>query len=256
MPLVWSTQVMCSATWVVFNCYEVVKQKWYQTAIFKIIVFVVMIAITVATGGAGAIGLLGTAGSVGASLGFTGLMAVIVGAVANALAAMILMAIISKLSVAVFGAKLGALIATIASVMAMTVGAGMMSGQSLAASWGNLMSAQNLIGLTSSVGKGVAGYIQAGAMEWMQKTEDLMNEYEKASAAIQKQYIEEFGIGKFAFDPLGLTDVVNVGKDSVGETPQMFLDRTLMTGSDIAGLSLDMISGFANMTLAPATTGS
>lgn len=245
--LVDTTQMLLSSTYLVFNCYEVVKQKWYQTGIFKIFVFVVMIAITVATGGAGAIGLLGTAGSVGASLGFTGLMATIVGAVANALAAMILMQIIGTVSVAVFGAKIGAIIATVASVMAMSVGAGMMSGQTLAQSWGSLMSAQNIIGMTSSVGNGISGYMQASAMEWQGKTQQLMAEYEKASAAIRQKYLDEFGYGRFAFDPTLLTDPSGMNSVTM-EPPAMFLDRTLMTGSDVAEMSLDMLSNFAKYT--------
>jgi hypothetical protein len=250
MPLVWSTQVMCSSTYLVFNCYEVVKQKWYETGIFKIVVFAVMIAITVATGGAGAIGLLGTAGSVGASLGFTGLMATIVGAVANALAAMILMQIISWASVKIFGAKLGMIIATIASVAAMTVGTSMMNGMSFSAAWGNMMSAANLLKLTNSAIGAVGGYIQASTAEIMQKTADMMNEHEKAMNDVQKQYIETFGLGAFWFDPNQLTDN-NPG--GTVEMPQSFLDRTLMTGSDIADMSMNMISDFASLTLEPKT---
>jgi hypothetical protein len=246
MPLVWSTQVMCSSTWLVFNCYEVVKQKWYQTGIFKIFVFVVMIAITVATGGAGAIGLLGTAGSVGASLGFTGLMATIVGAVANALAAMILMQIISWASVKIFGAKIGMIIATIASVAAMSIGTSMMNGMSMSAAWGNMMSATNLLNLTSSVGKGVAGYMQASAMEWSGKTEELQAEHEKAMKSLQQQWIDQFGLGAFAFDANLLT---NNNPDGLSELPEGFLQRTLMTGSDIADMSMGMLTDFADLTL-------
>jgi hypothetical protein len=214
------------------------------------VVFAVMIAITVATGGAGAIGLLGTAGSVGASLGFTGLMATIVGAVANALAAMILMQIISWASVKIFGAKLGMIIATIASVAAMTVGTSMMNGMSFSAAWGNMMSAANLLKLTNSAIGAVGGYIQASTAEIMQKTADMMNEHEKAMNDVQKQYIETFGLGAFWFDPNQLTDN-NPG--GTVEMPQSFLDRTLMTGSDIADMSMNMISDFASLTLEPKT---
>jgi hypothetical protein len=181
-------------------------------------------------------------------------MAVIVGAVANALAAMILVNLLGKVSVAVFGAKFGMIIAQVAGVMAMAVGGGMMSGQTLATSWGNLMSAGNILTMTSSVGNGVAGYVQSSAMEWQAKTAALTNEYEKAAKSIQDQWIKEFGLGKFAFDPMGLTN--NVGMNSVGETPSMFLDRTLMCGSDVAGMSLDMLSNFAKYTTDVSTIAS
>jgi uncharacterized protein (DUF2062 family) len=205
-----------------------------------------MIALTVATGGAGAIGLLGTAGSVGASLGFTGLMATIVGAIANAIAAMIVMQLISFVSIRVFGAKLGAIIATVASVAAMTVGASMMNGMSLSAAWGNMMSATNLLKLTNAAIGGMGDYIQASTAELLAQTQKVTEDYEKASKDIQQQYIDTFGLGKFWFDPNQLT---NNNPGGLVEAPQSFLDRTLMTGSDIADMSLNMVSDFASMTL-------
>lgn len=254
LSLIDSTQMMTSAAYLVFNCYEVVKQKWYQTWAFKIFIFIVIIAISVAFPPAGGLtGLLGSAAGVGTALGFTGLMATIVGAIANAIAAMILMTVISKVSVAVFGAKLGAIIATIASAVAMSFGAPMMNGASMAQAWGNMMSAVNLLQLTSAVGNGVAKYLAASTMELQLQTQQIMEQYKSDSAAITRQWFEQFGYGNFAFDPNQLT---NNNPDGLTELPQMFLDRTLMTGSDIAELSLDMISEFANMTLTPNTMGS
>jgi hypothetical protein len=252
MSLVDSTQVMLSATYMVFNCYEVVKQPWYATTFFKVIIFIAMVAITVATMGAAAPGLLGAAGAVGASLGFTGLMATIVGAIANALAAMILTQMISYVSIKAFGPKIGAIIATVASVAAVTMGSSMMSGQSMTTAWSSLMSASNIINMTNAVGRGIAGYMQASAAEWAGKTQELQTEYEAATKKLQQQWIDEFGLGTFVFDPNMLT---SNNPDGLTELPQSFLDRTLLTGSDIADMTNGMLSDFASLTLDMNTIG-
>ena len=246
MSLIDSTQMMTAGTYLVFNSYEVVKQKWYQSTLFQIFIFVVMIVITVATMGAAAPGLLGAAGAIGATLGFTGMMATIVGAVVNALAAMILMQFLTAFGTVVFGAKIGAIIATVASVVAMSFGSSLMSGMSMATAWGNLMSVVNILQITSAVGNGIAGYINASVADLQGKSADMMAEYEKATAKIQKMWIDEFGKGDFHFDPNILTNNSMFG---ISELPQSFLERTLMTGSDIADMTNGMLSDFASLTL-------
>jgi hypothetical protein len=47
LPLVSQNQVCLESTLLVFNCFEVVKQKWYQTWIFKLVLVVVSIGIGV-----------------------------------------------------------------------------------------------------------------------------------------------------------------------------------------------------------------
>jgi hypothetical protein len=248
MSLVASTQVATACTYVVFNCYQVVKTKWYQTTIFKILVFVAIIVVTVMTAGVGSagFGILGANVAIGMALGFTGLIAAIVGAVVNAIAAMILLKLISFASVELFGDKIGTLIAAIVSIVVMQVSTSLMNGASLASSWGNLMSASNIIGMTSAVGNGVAGYIQASAMGIQEKTQDLINDYNQESKDISQLFQQNIGYGRGYIDPMNLTD------SSVGnfiESEKIFLSRTLMTGSDIANMTLDMLTNFADYTL-------
>jgi hypothetical protein len=256
MSLVESTQMAIASNYLVLNSYQVVKQKWYQTGFFKIVVVVVIIAITVATAGTGtapAVGILGSAASVGAALGFTGLMATIVGAVANAIAAMILTQLLTKVSTMVFGEKIGMIIAAVASVIAMNVGSTLMSGGSMAQAWGSLMSASNIMSMTSAVGNGIQGYLQAATAEFGMKTQKVLEQYDKDSNNIQKMYLDQFGYGTFNFDATRLTDTVLSGNF---ESEATFLSRTLMTGTDIADMSLNMLTNFADMTLSLDTIGS
>lgn len=257
MSLVESTQLSLCSSYLVLNSYQVVKQKWYQTSFFKVILVIVVIAITVATMGTGAgagAGVLGSAMAVGTALGFTGLMAAIVGAVANAIAAMLITQIIGKVATAVFGEKIGMIIAAVASVIAMNVGSTLASGGSMAAMWGNMMSATNIISMTSAVGNGIQGYMAASAAEYGQKTEQLMEDFQKQSKQYTDMYLKEFGQGKFDFDPTKLTNTILSG--NYPETEAQFLARTMLTGSDIADMTLDMLTNFADMTLNLDTSGS
>lgn len=250
MSLVDSTQMMTCGSYLVFNSYEVVKQKWYQTTLFKIFIFIVMIAIVIAF--PPAIGVLGPAATVGATLGFVGLTAVIVGAVANALAAMILVAIINRGAVALFGPKIGAIVAIIASMLALNIGTALNSGMTMSAMWGNMMSAQNIIQLTSALGNAAGAYMKASAMDTMAKMQEAQKEYEAESKRISELMVKEFGMGDFHFDPTMLT---NIDFGGISETPAMFLDRTLMTGSDIAETTLEMLHSFTSVTLDINTIG-
>lgn len=243
-----STQMATACSFMVFNCYQVVKKKWYQTGIFKIILVVIVIVISVYTGGAGAAsasGLLGTNAAVGAALGFAGTAGLIVGAIANAIAAMLLMKVITAASTALFGEKWGAIIGAIASVVAIQVGTTLASGQSMATSFGNLMRADNILKLTNAAGQGYQGYVQAAAAEMAKEAQEVMENYKRETREIQQAWLQNIGTGRGIIDPLEITGVFGVTMESV----DTFLQRTLMTGSDVADMSLSMLTNFVDMTL-------
>lgn len=248
MSLVKSTQLMTQSTLLLFNAYQVVKTKWYQTGFFKLVVFIAIIAISIVfppAAGAGA-GILGSGAAVGAALGFSGLVGIIIGAAVNAIAGMIVGMIISRVSVAIFGDKIGAIIGAVVAMVTMQVGSALANGQSLTAIWGNLMSAANIIQMTSAVGNGVAGYIRGSAAEYAAKTQETIEEYEKQAQRISQQYLETFGYANGVLDPTMLTES---NFSNFMESEGQFLARTLMTGSDIAEMSMDMITNFADYTL-------
>lgn len=241
MSLTHSTQLATACSYLVMNSYKKVKQKWYTTSAFKIVVIVVAIVVSIFTFGAGGAGILGAYGAVGASLGFVGLAAVIVGAVANAIAAMILVTIITKVSTKLFGDKIGFIVAAIASVVAMNVGTALSTGASMSTLAANMMNAQNIMQLTNAVGNGISQYINASTADIVRKAEQTMQQYNTDMNAINKQYEEMFGTnGMGVIDPMQFVSI---------ESLDTFLARTTMTGSDIAGMSLDMIGNFSDMTL-------
>lgn len=246
MSMINRTQLATISGYIVFNCYKVVKLKWYQTGIFKIVVFIVIVAITIVFPPAGgATGILGSSLAVGLSLGLAGTLALIVGAIANALVAMIIAKLIMAVSVEIFGEKWGAIIGSVASAFALTAGVGLANGQSMSSIWSSMGSASNIMSITYSVGNGIAGYIQAGVKEIAQDTENLLKDYNKESRELTEKYINEFGINEIGLNPSAIMEASSI----IYETSDGFLSRTLMTGSDIAEMTLDMVTNFMDYTL-------
>lgn len=252
LPLTEATQMANGMAYMVFNCYKVVKQKWYQTKWFKIILIVVIIVITVITAGAGgaSAGLLGPAAAVGAAVGFAGVAAIIVGTIANAIAAMLLSQIIMMASTAIFGEKVGAIVGAIASVVAVSVGTSMANGGGIAAGFSNLSSAENLMRLTVAAGQGISGYMNAETQDTMKATQKLMEDYEAQSKKISQMWEQNLGNGRTYIDPIEMTDLLKAPEQEyVGETVAMFLGRTLMTGTDIAETTHNMLTNMSAITI-------
>lgn len=252
MGLIDGTQMATACAFMVFNCYQVVKKKWYQTGVFKVILIAVVIVVSVYMPGgisAGS-GILGSSATVGAALGFTGSLAIVVGAVANAMAAMLLTKAITTGAIALFGDKWGAIIGAVASVIALQVGTSLMKGQTLSSSFANMMRADNILTLTKAAGDGYAGYINASTQEILQETLDVQERYKDEAQKLQELWAENIGYNRGIIDPLDLTEVFGVTTESVDS----FLQRTLMTGSDVAELSLEMLTRFVEMTLSTELT--
>lgn len=255
-PIVHSTQMSTACCYLVFNCYEVNKEKWYQTAVFKILIVIAVIVITVITAGAAGpagVGLLGANLAVGTALGAVGTAAVFVGAIANAVAAMILTQIISVVSVSAFGPKVGAIVSVVVGVLALQVGSAIASGASMATTLTNMMSVDSLMSLTSATADGYAKFVQANAQELVQQAQQIMATTQTELQEIEKKRSEMFANpNQMILDTLTLTDATVA---SPLETSSVFLERTLMTGMDISGISLDILSNFASITLSTELPG-
>lgn len=249
LPLPVSTQLCTASTYMMFNCYKIVKQKWYQTGVFKIILIVIVIILTIVfppAGGAAAGGLLGTNVAIGTALGFSGTAALVTGAIANAIVAMVVTQVITRASAAILGDKIGSIIGAILSFVTITVGTNLAGGQPMALSFGNMVSAENLFQLTSSLSNGIASYIQASAVEVQAEIKDVMKDYQEQAKALAEKYMKDFGSGGGIIDPLQVADVMQFKL----EDPNLFFNRTLMNGTDIADMSHDMLDNFTNLTLA------
>lgn len=246
MSLAASNQMSTACVWMVFNCYQIVKQKWYQTGIFKIILVVVIAIVSaVFTGGAG-IGILGANLSVGSALGFSGITAAIVGSVANALAAVVITSLIDVFATAVFGEQFGAIIGAVLSFVVINVAMTFqMSGQ-FGLNWGDMMKADNLLKLTDAVSQGYSAYMNSVNQGIYKNTQQLVSDYETKSKEISAKFSEVIGYSNIAVNAGWWT---NSAYQVTYEPSSSFLSRTLMTGTDIANMSMDMVTDYVDINL-------
>lgn len=242
-----ATQLVTSCNYMVFNCYQVVRQEWYETSFFKFILLVVIVVVMVYTGGgsAGASGgLLGSNAMVGATLGFVGTTAIVVGAIANAIVGMIVAQIISRVSVQLFGEKFGTIIGAIASIAVLHIGTNIAAGQGMAASFGSMMNAENLMKLTVATADGLTKYMQSTTQDYMTQSEQTISDYTTRMKEISEKFLKEFGPGDGA-------DIGTVQQAVINrlEKPEVFLSRTLLTGTDIADMSHTMLDNFTEFSV-------
>lgn len=243
LPLAVTSQMATACVFCVFNCFEIHKEKWYEKGIFKILLVVVIAVVSVAfTGGAG-LGLLGTNFFVGSAIGFTGLTAAIVGAVVNALAALVLATILQAVTKGL--GILGQILSAVIMIMIGSVGAAFRSTGSLAINWGDLLRVDNLMKLTDAVGNGIGDMLRADSLQMQEDWLDYAEKAKKESEKIQQAYFKNFGYGGGLIDPLMFTDT----KSLVAESSDTFLTRTLMTGSEIAEMSQELLYGFPEYSL-------
>lgn len=243
MNIIDSTQMSTACTYMVFNCYKVVKQKWYQTGVFKIFLIVAIIAVSAATGGIGGAGILGSNIAVGGALGFTGTIATVVGAVANAVAAMLILKAIGTLSVAILGEKFGAIVGAIAGVVAIAVGTGLANGN-FSTAIHQLSRPDAILKMTQAGMGGYAQYLRQGVISMQKELETLKSETEEKLQEVQDLYEKNIGYGRASIDPMLFVD-----GSYIPETSDAFLSRTLMLGSDVIEFGQSLITDFAALTL-------
>lgn len=251
LPMVVSTQMTTACAYLIFNSYQVVKVRWYQKSIFKEVLQLGAIVLAIATAGAAtgvSVGILGASAAVGAVIGLSGTAALIVGAIANAIAAIIVFNIISGVATQVFGAELGAIIASIATFVIANPGMLDSFSSSISAGFSELTKADNLLQLTNAVSDGYTQYVKAAVSQYAKDTESFMQKYQAESKVVSDAFYAEFGNNAgAAISPLTRTD--SFSDYSSGETPSSFFSRTLLTGSEIVGLTHSMLSDFSKITL-------
>lgn len=235
MSLVAATQMTTGCMYMVINTYQTWDKKYWQTDWFKVIIIVIIVALTVFSGGAAA-PLSGTIGGMAATtVGLTGIAAMVFAVVVNAIAGMIISRILTAAATAIFGEQVGMIIGAIASIVAMNAMNSFAAGQQF-----NIMDAfngDNLIKLTSTIASDFGKLYAQETTKLIADTQTMMAEYKVKSEEYKNAYNEEFG-NRALLDPLKFLDS---SEQLYFENSSAFLTRTLMTGSDISGLSMDAI---------------
>lgn len=242
MNIVDYTQFCTSNVHILFNSYEVTKQKWYQKGIFKIllVIAIIIIAVVVFPGAfAGGAGILGGNLAVGTAIGLTGTAALVAGVVANYIAAIIIAEVLKVVGTELFGEKWGAVFAAIAGFALGAAISGM-----------QLFSAEGLLGLGNAIANGYAGWVQGDINEMNADLEVDNESYEERMEYIQDLIDGLDGNNDLNFDPRFLTGN-NRGNGQSGsyvmETAEQYIQRTTMTGSDIVDLTHSMVFDYVEI---------
>jgi hypothetical protein len=236
-----ATQMSTACVYLVFNVYEVKKQKWWQSWFFQVI-FVIVVAIlsVIFTGGAG-IGLLGSHITVGSLFGLSGLSAAIVGSVANALAALVLTTVVSKLVEGL--GPLGAIIGALVNILVGGLVTNFQSGLGFSFNLVDLLRPENLLKLTNSVGEAYQLHVKEAITGMQSELVKIQEGINSELKRIQEVYLKQFGAGSGQIDP-----TMFVGNSPVlSESSDSFLRRTLMTGSDIASMSHSLVNEYVDL---------
>ncbi len=222
----YATNLINFSSYLVFNCYKVKKQKWYQSGLFGIIIAIVISIITWNPA--------------------TGVAYLAVSMAVNIAISIAIQALMQVINSIFGGTLLGSILSAILIVVALAYGKLVLQGAqaTMSAVFSELMTATNLLQLTSSVGNSVASYYQRAAQAVFNKTQEYMQEYENKLDEIDQAF-KDLGINN---DYL-FTSINNAIYTNIYESMDSFLTRTLMTGSDIAERSMNMISEMPALTL-------
>jgi len=154
-------------------------------------------------------------------------------------------------STAAFGEKWGGIIASVINLVISMGASGAFSVENL----GELMTAGNILKITSAIANGYQGYVQGSIAEMGDELEKKGEKYEDRMDEINK-LIADLSGNDLNFNPLYLTDSVkgnDTGEDTTGqyvtETLDQFIHRTTMTGSDIVDVTLSLVNNHADLSL-------
>lgn len=236
MPLTAATQMTTGCMYMMINTYATWEKKYYHTDWFKVIIIVVIIVLAFFTGGA-SVGLAGTVGgSAATAVGLTGIAAVVFAMAVNAIAGMIVSRILTAAATALFGDKIGMIVGAIASMVAMNAMNSFAAGNQF-----NMMDAfngDNLLKLTTTIASDFGKMYAEETAKIISDSKKMFQEYKEQSDILQEAYNAEFG-NRAMLDPLKFLEAP---EQLYFEKSEAFLQRTLMTGSEISGLSMDAIS--------------
>jgi hypothetical protein len=245
LPTVDQLQLGTSSSYLIFNCYIIDEEEWYESDWFKVIVIVVILVVSIiaaiVTGGSS----LGAGGAAIAGLltgaGISTAAALVIAASVEVLAGILISFLISEIAIALFGEEWGPLIGAIVSFI-FSFGMSVGSVQDILTA---LSKPDVWIGLATATGGGVAAYMQAEAKNIAESTAKMMEQYSQKTAEVQRLYDELNGGGRGDIDPTIVKQYIL----ETSEKPADFFKRTLATGSDIANITLKQIEDFTKMNL-------
>ena len=233
-----------------FNCYVVKKKKWYQSgffgAIIKIAGIVISVVImivnppvgsTLATSIAGALGVTSAIGTA------------IIGAVANAVIAVVVSAVVTPVLKDLLGDFAGGILGVIASIaITWGINSALGGGFSLDSFANEFMKIDNIMALAKGIGNAYLEVIQGKMQDLQNEMNNFQNRYNEANEALSEateSNLSGFGMNLYWQQLYYQNNALN----SVIESRDQFLDRTLMLADDAINIQLQWIEDLAAMTI-------
>ena len=233
-----------------FNCYVVKKKKWYQSgffgAIIKIAGIVISVVImivnppvgsTLATSIAGALGVTSAIGTA------------IIGAVANAVIAVVVSAVVTPVLKDLLGDFAGGILGVIASIaITWGINSALGGGFSLDSFANEFMKIDNIMALAKGIGNAYLEVIQGKIQDLQNEMNNFQNRYNEANEALSEateSNLSGFGMNLYWQQLYYQNNALN----SVIESRDQFLDRTLMLADDAINIQLQWIEDLAAMTI-------
>lgn len=201
------TQLLCKAMYLTVNTVKVVKQKWYQTGIFKVVMFIVAVVIAYVTAGAGVVWYMA-----------------IMQAVAYAVAINIAVTVASQILYKVFGVD-AAIVTAVIAIVAMALGA-------YAAATKTAVSGISATGYMSAMSASFNISNNVIALNTKSKLEAYKEFKSDMDAAMKSidDVRDELGLNVAKIDVYDLLSNPITSPDiRLGETPKSFYERTLYT---------------------------
>lgn len=233
-----------------FNCYVVKKKKWYQSgffgAIIKIAGIVISVVImlvnppvgsTLATSIAGALGVTSAIGTA------------IIGAVANAVIAVVVSAVVTPVLKDLLGDFAGGILGVIASIaITWGINSALGGGFNLDSFANEFMKIDNIMALAKGIGNAYLEVIQGKMQDLQNEMNNFQNRYNEANEALSEateSNLSGFGMNLYWQQLYYQNNALN----SVIESRDQFLDRTLMLADDAINIQLQWIEDLAAMTI-------
>jgi hypothetical protein len=229
---------------IIFNSYQIVKKKWYQSGLFTAILIIAIVIITVYTAGTDSITSSWLALEIGAATGVGSatakLIAFLIIAGVDMLAAIVLTYTFQKGFEQFVDKDIAKILSTISTIITLAYTGDVSSFSNLS----NFASIDNLLMITNAVLD--SNMLLKNNLELQNEVSTLSTEYNKLVKIIDSKN-KEIGLVN---DPVNmLQETVLSSSTFINESPRDFFTRTSLTGSDIINISKSSVYDFVNLSL-------
>lgn len=240
MPLARRTQLAQECLYLVFNCYVQYKKPWYASTAFKIILAIIAIIIIICSWGSATPGVIAAwCATFGAVVGLLLYIAI------NFAIGYVVSYLMGKWKsgfISVFGEKWAAVVMCIIQIVVSVYSGGGFSGQT----W--LQTAVQIINYASEI---FAAYIKGESLELSADYKKYMDQAEADKKRLEALESEFFPDNQL----VSIDYLLRLQKTLREDSPNTFLTRTLLVGSDIVDITMGQISEMVSMNIKPRLQG-